>query len=61
MSEKEQQDPTALLRLVWNHMHGMNMDGTRRQGDEGCADNWQKLSDKIGEFLSPQPTNEEER
>lgn len=43
----------ALLRHVWNHMHGQNMDGTRRAypGDDGCAANWAKLSDAIGEYL----------
>ena len=46
-------DSRRLLCLVWNHMHGENMDGTRRPypGDEGCALNWNKLSDAIGCYL----------
>jgi len=44
-----------LLCLVWNHMHGENMDGTRRPwpGEEGCAANWNKLSDAIGQYIEP--------
>ncbi|MES2366985.1 MAG: hypothetical protein V4563_14010 [Pseudomonadota bacterium] len=46
----------ALLRHVWNHMHGQDMDGTRREfgtekGDAACAKNWNKLSDMIGLHL----------
>lgn len=43
----------CLLCLVWNHMHGQNLDGSRRPwpGDDGCAVNWNKLSDAIGAYL----------
>lgn len=44
-----------LLCLVWNHMHGMNIDGTHRPwpGEDGCAQNWNKLSDAIDSYLDP--------
>lgn len=44
-----------LLRLVWNHMHGYNMDGTKRPypGEDDCAANWNRLSDAIGNYLDP--------
>lgn len=45
-----------LLRLVWNHMHGHNIDGTRRPwpGEKECAKNWNKLGDAIGVYLDKQ-------
>lgn len=47
-----------LLNHVWNHMHGQNMDGTWRawEDHERCADNWNKLSDAIGVYLSKDET-----
>jgi hypothetical protein len=46
-----------LLRQVWHHMHGQNMDGSRRNfpDDDACGRNWQKLSDAIFEYLHEQP------
>ncbi len=42
-----------LLCQTWNHMHGQNMDGTRRAFDAetACHDNWVKLGDAIGKFI----------
>lgn len=42
-----------LLCHVWNHMHGQDMNGTRRPwpGEAGCAQNWNRLSDAIGFYL----------
>ena len=47
--------PYKLLTQVWNHMHGINMDGTQRQARDDLAvqENWQKLSDAIGSYLEP--------
>lgn len=44
-----------LLHKVWDHMHGQNMDGSMRKwGDnDACAQNWQRLSDAIGEYFEP--------
>lgn len=49
--------PDHLINQVWNHMHGVNMDGKGRHGhrvqrEKECAENWQALSDAIGEYLS---------
>lgn len=51
MSELE--EAKRLLNHVWDHMHGINMDGTRRPwpGDEGCAINWNRLSDALLEYF----------
>ncbi len=52
-AEDDKANSRRLLCLVWNHMHGQNIDGTRRPypGDDGCAVNWNKLSDEIGTYL----------
>lgn len=42
-----------LLNLTWNHMHGYNLDGSKRKFDDdvACAFNWNQLSDLIGTYL----------
>ena len=44
-----------LLRRTWDHMHGINMDGSRSKygDDDAIARNWNKLSDAIGDYLEP--------
>lgn len=55
----ELMESRRLLCLVWNHMHGQNMDGSRRPwpGDKDCAANWNKLSDAIGTYLDTPNTD----
>jgi hypothetical protein len=44
-----------LLGQAWNHMHGVNTDGSLRKygDDKEILANWEKLSDAIGEYLEP--------
>lgn len=53
-SPEEWERRTAILRHVFNHMHGTDMDGARRKiGDEqAVAMNWNRVSDLVGEELS---------
>lgn len=53
--QEKLQEAETLLRHVWNHMHGQNMDGSQRkfQDNDACAVNWNKLSDAIGHYLEP--------
>lgn len=48
--------PDKLLLHVWSHMHGTNMDGTRRYflDDDACMRNWKQLQDAIGAYLHEQ-------
>jgi hypothetical protein len=54
-TDSENDECRRLLCCVWNHMHGFNMDGSARPwpGNEGCAQNWNRLSDAIGCYLEP--------
>jgi hypothetical protein len=46
------------LRLVWQHMHGVNIDGTRRAlGDDGaCCKNWIALQERLDARFKDAPT-----
>jgi hypothetical protein len=51
----EEQD--KLLRQVWQHVHGLNVDGSRRRtdDDDACFQNWRQirlaLHDNYGDVL----------
>lgn len=53
----ERTQPGNLLRAVWLHMQGINIDGASREADDeaGTMENWARLCRMMGAWAAEEP------